>query len=74
MKVKWTDYRPLHTIPEEYWGEDLSLMDSHYEGEVIGNGDSFWNGPYLMVMCTDGKVRKCPYESAKEVKALDIKV
>ena len=72
MRVKWIDMRPLRSIPEEYWGEDLSLLDNNYEGEVIGNGDSFWDGSYLLVMCTDGKVRKCPIEKAKEIKSINM--
>ena len=68
MRVKWTYYMPLSSIPEMYWGEDLSLMDSDYEGEVIGSGDSFWDGSYLLVACDDGKIRKCPTNAATTVK------
>ena len=74
MRVKWTEYTPLSAIPEMYWGENLSLMDSHYKGEVIGSGDSFWDGAYLIVACTDEKIRKCPISSAKVIKSVDIKL
>lgn len=58
IKVKWTEYMPLNKIPEMYWGEDLSLMDRDYEGQVIGTTKSFWGTTYLTVACTDGKIRE----------------
>jgi hypothetical protein len=64
MRVKWKYVRPLHTIPEMYWSEDLSLLDVDYEGDVIGTTKSFWGTTYLTVACDDGKVRECPIRKA----------
>ena len=68
MKVKWTWERPLHTIPEEYWGEDLTKLDKHYQGEVIGTTKSFWGTTYLTVMCDDGQVREVEINKVKQIK------
>ena len=57
MKVKWTEEKPLFRIPERFWGEDLSLLDKHHEGEVIGTTSDFLGDVYLTVGCKDGKVR-----------------
>lgn len=65
MIVKWTWYRSLDTIPEEYWGEDLFLLDKEYKGEVIGTTKSFWGTTYLTVMCDDGVVREVEINKIK---------
>ena len=58
MKVKWTEEKPLFRIPERFWGEDLSLLDKHYEGEVISTHTNwFWLETILTVACTDNKIR-----------------
>lgn len=68
MIVKWTYHRPLHTIPEEYWGEDLSLFDQDHSGEVIGTTRNFWGDVFLTVACDDGKIRDCKSDLATIVK------
>lgn len=58
MTVTWKESAMLHSIPEIYWGEDLSQLDRNYEGEIVGSVNSFWSGTMLVVACTDGKVRE----------------
>jgi hypothetical protein len=70
MKVKWTEIRPLHSIPEEYWGEDLSLLDKEYKGDIIGTTKNFWGNTFLTVLCDDGRVRECNIEDAMVVKQI----
>jgi uncharacterized protein (DUF3820 family) len=65
-KVKWTETKPLHRIPERFWGEDLSLLDTEYEGDIIDTHTNFFGEVYIIVMCTDGKVRTVSSELAKE--------
>lgn len=64
MKIKWTEIKSLHSIPEMYWGEDLSEWDRHYEGEVISTVRSFWSNTYFVVHCTDGIFRECEISKA----------
>ena len=65
VKVKWTEVMPLHKIPEQYWGEDLSKLDKNYEGQVIGTTKSFWGKTYLTIACSDGRVRDVDIDSVK---------
>ena len=59
MRVKWTVEAPLWKIPERFWGEDLSPMDKHYEGDVIDTTtDWLFGDTELIVACSDDKVRK----------------
>jgi hypothetical protein len=64
MKVKWTEFTPLSSIPEEYWGEDLSKLDHDYEGQIIGVCKNIWGVTFLSVACSDGKIRECKQSSA----------
>jgi hypothetical protein len=65
MKIKWTEITPLSSIPEQYWGEDLSKLDYDYEGEVIGVSKNIWGTTFLSVVCSDGRIRECKQTSAK---------
>jgi hypothetical protein len=67
MRVKWTQYMRLsiNSIPEMYWGEDLSQFVNDYEGEVIGTTRSFFGDTYLVVACTDGQVREVNIRNVK---------
>lgn len=65
MTVSWTEIMPLHKIPEMYWGEDLTLLDRQYNGEVIGTTKGFWGTTYLVVSCSDGNIREVEIEEAK---------
>ena len=67
MRVKWTYIRPLHSIPESYWGEDLSLLDKDYQGEVIGTVKSVLGTTYLVVACSDGEIREVEISKAEVI-------
>lgn len=58
MKVKWTEKYTNVSILDNYPEANLSDLDQNFEGEVVGNGNSFWNGPYFIVACQDGKCRE----------------
>ena len=58
MKVKWTEQCTNVSILDTYPEANLSDLDQHFEGEVVGNGNSFWNGSYFIVACQDGKCRE----------------
>jgi hypothetical protein len=68
MRVKWTEYMPLSRIPEAYWDQDLTVLDSNYIGDVIGTTRSFWGESFLIVACTDGNIREVNINNVKIVK------
>lgn len=67
MRVAWTEFASLSSIPEMYWGEDLSKLDRDHQGEVIGSVKSFWGTTYLVVACDDGEIREVDIDNAKQI-------
>ena len=65
MRVKWTVSKPLWKIPERFWGEDLSLLDKHHEGDVIDTHTDWLGDTFLIVACSDNKVRKIEYNKVE---------
>lgn len=69
MRIRWVEHKIPNDIELDWYPDaDWSLMDRHYEGEVIGVSKSFWGTTYLSVACDDGKIRECKQAEAKIIK------
>jgi hypothetical protein len=72
MKVKWTERMSAShwenvqgMFPDE---ADPSDFDNEREGEVIGSNKSFWGDTYLVVACTDDKIREVEMKNVRIIK------
>lgn len=60
-KVKWTEQLSASQammIADSYPEANFHDFDKKYEGEVIGTNRSLLGTSYLVVACTDNKVRE----------------
>jgi hypothetical protein len=57
MKVKWTEYASLSSIPEQYWGEDLSKLDHDYEGD---NDNYTKQSNKMKTLLIKKRIERCP--------------
>jgi hypothetical protein len=67
MKVRWTKhigFFQFSLISDRYPEADSRDFDKHYEGEVIGSNKDIFGDTYLLVKCTDGKIRECEINKA----------
>lgn len=69
-RVKWTvqpDMSYMETIMGWYPEVDTRDFDKHYEGDVIGTNTTLLGYTYLIVACTDNKIREVEISKAKVV-------
>jgi hypothetical protein len=67
MKVKWTEQMSASRammLYDMYPDANACDFDKDYEGEVIGTVKSFFGITYLVVACTDNKIREVDKDNA----------
>jgi len=63
MRVKWGKFID---VPEIYWNENNAQNEYiEYEGEIIGTSRTLFGNQYLIIACSDGKIREVIIESVK---------
>jgi hypothetical protein len=72
MRVKWIEqisaYR-AELIYDMYPEANACDFDKHYEGDIIGTNRNIFGTSFLIIACTDGKIRECEITNAKIIQS-----